>query len=227
VRTSESLVLVDVGAGPVNLSVGDLTDGRYKGDLIGGELLKSLASVDVSADEIDAILITHLHNDHVGWLTLQDGSRTFPNARCVVDRAEWDYWTAAKHRGVPVLFTDAQYEALQASMELVDGPSTVVDGVTTLPTPGHTPGHISCVISSQGASGVVLGDALHTPMELLHPDMSFTFDLDRGVAKQSRALLVDRVSQPDTWFIGGHFANSVFGRRVQGPAGPQLVSVGS
>lgn len=224
VRTSDSLVLVDVGTGPVNLSVSELTGGVHKGDLVGGELLRSLASVGVSADEIDAVLITHLHPDHVGWMTLPDGSRTFPDARCIVDRTEWDYWTALKHRGEAMYVGEAQYEAMLASLELVDGAATVVDGITTLPTPGHTPGHNSCLIRSQGASGVILGDAIHTPMELLHPDMSYVFDVDRELAIRSRELLAHRVAQPDTWFIGNHFPNRVFGRLAQGPAGPELLS---
>jgi glyoxylase-like metal-dependent hydrolase (beta-lactamase superfamily II) len=111
---------------------------------------------------------------------------------------------------------------LGAALAAYDGTAEIAAGVTTFPTPGHTPGHTSILVSSRDESALILGDAFHCPVELLHPGMEFVFDQDLEQANWSRRRIVERLHEPGTWFAGGHFPNHVFGQLHQGASGPEL-----
>jgi glyoxylase-like metal-dependent hydrolase (beta-lactamase superfamily II) len=221
VRGAGPTVLVDTGAGPVHASMDVLTGGRYHGDLIGGDLLKSLSEVGVSPAEVDAVAFTHMHNDHIGWVAT-DGAPTFPNARYLIDAREWAYWSHPDQVGSVAGASQAQLGVLATALAAYDAATGIAEGVTTFATPGHTPGHTSILVSSRGQSALILGDAFHCPVELLNPGMEFVFDQDIEQANRSRRRIEERLRQPGTWFAGGHFPNHVFGQLHQGASGPEL-----
>ena len=132
--------------------------------------------------------MTHIHPDHVGW-NLSDGSPTFPNARYLVTRTDWDHWTQPEVRE-QAPHVDEQMIPLEGLnvLDLIEGEYSVTDELTTLPTPGHTPGHISIVVSSGGESAFILGDVAHSPAQAQYTDWSPVFDVDPDLARQTQTL---------------------------------------
>ncbi len=175
----------------------------------------SLPSVMQSAgfapDDIDLVLFTHLHWDHTGWNTRgEDGSLelTFPNARYVVQQKEFDYWTGPGEKPT----NGPAYERVLAPIEaadrldLVGGEYAATREVVAVPTPGHTPGHVSFAIVSGGERAYVLGDAAHKPVQLTEPDWYPGFDLDPVESTKSRHMILDRAEREKALLAGGHFA---------------------
>jgi len=181
----------------------------------GGRLLQSLAQVGVTPDDIDVVAYSHLHSDHVGWTCNNaDAALTFGRARHVMSRSEWTHWETKPDVGGP---TVADLAALAAVVELTDGEATIVPGITIVPTPGHTPGHCSFVVSSGTARAVVLGDAIHCPAQISHPEWAFAQDANPDAARRAREHLVRDLDDPATVVVGPHFPDAVFGRVLAGP----------
>jgi glyoxylase-like metal-dependent hydrolase (beta-lactamase superfamily II) len=219
IRGGGTTVLVDAGIGPISADVAELAGGRRKGRVVGGQLIDNLAAVGVQPDDIDAVALTHLHIDHIGGVCLANGRSTFPRARMILDRAEW----AHRSEGEPSETASAHHlAAIGVHLELVTGPTQIAPGIHTFPTPGHSPGHNSLLISSQGVSALVLGDAIHLPIEFEYPEVSIVFDHDPERARASRARIADRLLQPDTWLVGGHFPTTVFGTLERTPSGVRV-----
>jgi glyoxylase-like metal-dependent hydrolase (beta-lactamase superfamily II) len=212
IQAPDRTVLVDVGIGPKTIDIATLTGGMFKGDLIGGQLPESFRQAGVSPADIDAIVFSHLHVDHVGWVGDPAGGHFFPNARYVIDESEWDHWSKPEQIELGQGATAWQLALLGERLDTVTGETPLADCVTTLPTPGHTPGHTSVVIRSGGGAAVVLGDAIHCPVEFQQPSMCFVFDHDADAAAQSRSRIRSILSGPDSWFVGGHFPDHIFGQ---------------
>ena len=127
-------------------------------------------------------------------------------------------------------------EALRERVDLVDGETTVVPGITMVPTPGHTPGNCSFLVSSGTARAVVLGDAIHCPLQISHPEWAFAADANPEAARRAREALLREMDAPGTVVVGPHFPDAVFGRVLAGtaprrvafdvapPAAPQVVA---
>ena len=203
-------VLLDLGFGPRTLVLAELAM-----EFWGGRLLASLAEVGLRPDDVDLVVYSHLHADHVGWTTdrARGNSLTFGRARHVLSHAEWDYW-----RGDAVGGPDAaDLAALGPRVELVDGDFDVAPGLRVVPTPGHTPGHCSFLVESRGERAVVLGDAIHCPLQITHPEWAFSADVNPGAAVQAREALLREFDAPHTRVVGPHFPDAVFGRVLGGP----------
>jgi glyoxylase-like metal-dependent hydrolase (beta-lactamase superfamily II) len=188
-------------------------------------MLVAMERAGVVPADIDLVLFTHLHWDHTGWNTQEeDGSLTltFPNARHVVQRKEFDYWTGPGDKPgngpdfdrvlAPIIAADR--------LELVSGEYAATREVVAVPTPGHTPGHVSFAIISGDDRAYILGDAAHKPVQLSEPDWYPGFDLDPVESTRSRHMILDRAEQEGALLAGGHFAfpsmgfpTSVDGRR--------------
>lgn len=214
IRTSEHNVLVDLGFGPRSIDLDDLTGGAFKGDLVGGQLLDSLVSVGLTPADIDVVIFSHLHVDHVGWLEdpQRPGELTFGRARIVTHKAEWEHWSQPENIALEAGASAEQIEILRPRVETPGEDIEVVPGVTLVHTPGHTPGHLSVLVTGSAGRALVLGDALHCPVELQHPGQSFVFDIEPEAAAASRRAIYEILTAPDTWFAGGHFPDRVFGR---------------
>src|SRR5690606_26648639 len=147
--------------------------------------LDDLAAAGYPADEVDIVLCTHLHFDHVGWNTrLVDGKwvPTFPNARYLFGRVEYEHWDSGA-RGVAVTFGDAVRPVMEAGLaELVEMDHRIADEVWLEPTPGHSPGHVSVRISSRGVDAVITGDMVHHPVQFAAPHWAMSADGDPAQA---------------------------------------------
>jgi glyoxylase-like metal-dependent hydrolase (beta-lactamase superfamily II) len=182
------------------------------------EFLDRLSGAGVEPNEIVFVVNTHLHFDHVGWHTrLVNGAwrATFPAARYVMSAEEFRYWQSSpksqiddQHTG----FADSVLPVYEAGLvDLVTDDHVVTEGVRLLPTPGHTPHHVSVMIESRGESAVITGDVMHHPCQIVYPDWGAS-DFDANQAQASRLNLIERFADSDTLIIGTHFADPVVGR---------------
>ena len=184
-----------------------------------GNLLANLRQEGVEPGDVDIVVNTHLHIDHVGWNTVagDDGGwvPAFPNARYLVQQTEWDYWTQPDIAAANDCIVDSVLP-LEGSgqLELIDSQASITDEITLIPSPGHTPGHVSVAIVSGGERAVIIGDAAHHPVQLTETEWSVVFDLDKETAIKSRQALVERIVNDDAVLIGGHFPPPGIGRLV-------------
>ncbi len=179
--------------------------------LLQGPFLEHLAEAGFPPESIDTVLCTHLHVDHVGWNTrLVEGKwvPTFPNARYLFGRREWEHWAAeaAEHRDGDIM-GDSVRPIIDAGLaELVDMNHVLTPEVRLEPTPGHTPGHVSVRISSQGAEAVITGDLMHHPLQCAEPDLANNFDVDASAARRTRRDFLARYANRPVLVLGTHFA---------------------
>jgi glyoxylase-like metal-dependent hydrolase (beta-lactamase superfamily II) len=186
-----------------------------------GHLWESLAGLGIRPDDVDMVLATHIHIDHVGGHTVAVGDSfapAFPKARYVFTRAEWDYWTApdvANAPGNPYVRDSVLPLDGAANVELVDGEHRISDEIALIPTPGHTPAHTSFLISSGGEAAVIAGDIAHSPVQVTETSWHDAFDLDPEKAAESRERLMDRIEKDQLLLAAGHFPHPGFGRVVR------------
>ena len=201
IRSSGRLVVVDTGMnGP------------------DGGLLADMAAKGVDREAVDLVVTTHLHPDHVGW-NLNDGRPTFPNARYLVPRSDWEYWTAPGVIESAPHVTESVVPLDEARvMDLIDGEYDVTPELKAVPTPGHTPGHISISISSRGSRGFVLGDVAHSPAQAHHTDWSPAFDVDPDLARATRHRVFDDLESGGVLIQSGHFPEPGYGHLVRSDA---------
>jgi len=212
VETTRYKALIDLGAGPVR------PDLRLRVGESRGRLLDSLATAGSSPDEITHVVLTHLHRDHVGWTCAETelGPRpAFPDATFHIARAEWEFWTDPDRRTHPDGPRPEHYTTFAASLHLFEPGEVLLPYLATFPTPGHTPGHTSLIISRLQGRLIAIGDAVHSPVELTRPDMRFAFDVDQTLAEQSRIALRRELAEDGTRFAGAHFPNHMFGRMAR------------
>ena len=192
IRIAGATVLVDFGAGHELAREWEEPVGRAA---------DSLAAAGVARDEIGVAVITHAHPDHVpGFTELVDGERipTFPQARHVISKTEWRYWVD-EDPGEPsagmVPMVRPSLTALRDAgvLDLVEGDEEIADGVTLLPTPGHTPGHMSVLVTSGDATCIVAGDVVLTEWAFEHPEWTAIPEVDPQLVVRSRRALFDRL----------------------------------
>ena len=182
-----------------------------------GELLDSLAKLGVEPGEIDVVVTTHCHGDHIGWNVTWDGETpraTFPNARYLVAANDWEFYSAAEPKNEAFERSVRPLEGLGA-LQLVRGEMEIAPGVHTLPTNGHTPGHQCVRVESGGETGVVTGDLFHNVAQVTEQEWCPVFDWRTDLSTASRRWLLWR-AQAEGWLIfSGHLAtNESIGRIV-------------
>jgi glyoxylase-like metal-dependent hydrolase (beta-lactamase superfamily II) len=201
-------ILIDTGTGPRDLDVAAATGGAFRGRLVGGDLLESLATVGLNPSQIDHIVYSHLHIDHTGWLLDDLAQRVFPRATYHVSDEELEFWSQPSM----IAGGHGPGEAELAVLRTSRGPLPAEAGIELWPTPGHTPGHVSVAVQAGDGSAIVLGDAFHCPLELVNDGLDFVTDADVDAARRSRAQVLDWLAAPDRWFAGAHFPTEVFGQ---------------
>jgi glyoxylase-like metal-dependent hydrolase (beta-lactamase superfamily II) len=223
VTTATRRVLVDTGIGARTIPLvrpGTTRDAYMRG----GALLRNLRELGVEPADVDAVLLTHLHADHVGWVGDESGSGvpTFPNAEHWVSEDEWDFWTGPGHEGDPVGPRPHELAVIGARRRhLVEG-SEPVAGVSVVRTDGHTPGHVAFSVRGSHTHALVVGDAVHCPAEVLHPDLVWVGDHDPATAVRTRTAVADRLGRDGAVLVGPHFPDAVF-RTYDPAATPPLV----
>jgi glyoxylase-like metal-dependent hydrolase (beta-lactamase superfamily II) len=211
IRADGRTVLVDTGLGPRP---------RETPDVPWGQLLSDFAANGVRPDEVDMVVLTHLHRDHVGWnLTAAGGGwvPTFPKARYWMSATDWE--TCHRADVQPTRFPNAPScvwpLAELGLVEFMHGESALTRTLTMVPTPGHTPGHMSLLVTSRGERALVLGDAAHSPVQVENPDWVSRADMDPDLTRQTRRALLDRLERENILVMAGHFHAPGFGRIVR------------
>ena len=210
VRSDGRIILIDTGMGPKPAETPSTTWGL---------LLEGLKAKGVQPEDIDMVVMTHLHRDHVGWnLVSLEGKYepTFPKARYWMGAKDWEAsrLPANQDRFATAPNTVWPLEELGLA-ELIDGEHALTSELTTLPTPGHTPGHMSIMIASQGERALILGDSIHSPAQAHDTDWVSRADMDVEQTRLTRRSVMERLEREGTLAVVGHFPAPGFGRIVR------------
>lgn len=206
INTGSKLVLIDTGNGVANLE-------PSKGAV--GRTLQNLAAAGVDPKNIDVVLLSHLHPDHTNGIRLADGALAFPNAELMVPGKDWEFWTsednAAKAESNPMMknyFANVKktFAGLESKVTKYDWGKEVAPGITSIATPGHTPGHTSFAVASGDAKVLIQSDVTNIPEFFLrNPDWHVMYDADAALAQTTRHKFYDMAAAEKATVIGFHF----------------------
>ncbi|KKW91628.1 MBL fold metallo-hydrolase [Sphingobium chungbukense] len=225
VRTPRWTILIDTGVG--NDKPRPFTPGF---DRLSTPFLERLAKAGAQPEDIDYVLMTHLHVDHVGWNTRLEGGRwvpTFPNARYLFSGRELQYFTDERHHNDRnktsfIVQRDSVLPLVDAGVaELieVDG-SEVLEGFAFQPTPGHSIDHASITVTSRGETAIFPGDTLHHPIQIFKPEWNSMFDAFEDEARTARKWVLDYAANENARLFSTHFPESAVGEvRRRGDGG--------
>ncbi|MEM9130533.1 MAG: MBL fold metallo-hydrolase [Pseudomonadota bacterium] len=193
VNTGAELILIDTGNGP--------KPGR-------GQLMTGLAAAGYTPDQIDVVVITHMHPDHIGGMML-DGVPAFPNARYVVGQVEYDFFSDENLVGSPLeglhTMTREMVTPFAEKTTFIQPGDSIVSGIDATDTFGHTPGHLGIHIESEGRRLQLISDAAtHFAISLQKPSWESRFDFDKEAAAQTRRRLFDMLASEQVAFSGYH-----------------------
>ncbi|MGE0765590.1 MAG: MBL fold metallo-hydrolase [Hyphomicrobiaceae bacterium] len=211
-KTGHHTILIDSCCG-----IDKRRPGREQFDIGKKDFLGGLAGLGVKPEEVTHVMCTHLHWDHVGWNTrLEDGQwvPTFPNARYIMAKREYDYWNTAyetsqsKSENIHLMsFEDSVLPLIRAKKAVLVADDYELDhGISLEPCHGHSPGAVVVNIASAGEKGVFVGDVLHHPMQILFPDLSCRADFDMDASRVSRKALIDKHADTGAVVMPQHFA---------------------
>ena len=185
----------------------------------GGEYLKRFSETGVRPEEVDYVMCTHMHSDHVGWNTrLEDGRwvPTFPHARYVMSEKEWTYWSTFHKDSPQNQIADSVIPIVEAGRaQMVRNDFALDDEVWFESTPGHTPDHVSVRVASRGVQAVITGDLIHSPVQCLETGWVPRPDFDPTQAAATRRAFLERYCERDVLVCASHFPSPSFGRVVR------------
>jgi glyoxylase-like metal-dependent hydrolase (beta-lactamase superfamily II) len=190
------IILVDTGMGDV---VSDVT-----GEV--GQLRENLSALGVQPDDIDIVVTTHCHGDHIGWNVMYDDDTprlTFPNATHWIASRDWEFYSKPENANPAFDKSVKPLEELGA-LKLVDGVEQLAPGIATLPMNGHTPGHQCVLVESGGKTGVLTGDLFHNVAQITEQTWCPVFDWNTQMSTQSRRSLLTLASTQDWIVFSGH-----------------------
>jgi len=209
VNTGSKLVLVDTGAG------------GHWGPATLGKLVQNLKASGYKPEQVDLVLLTHLHGDHAGGI-YKDGKRVFPNATVMMKKADADFWLSKEimnkaPEDAKIFFKIAQdgsapYIAA-GKWKPFDSMDEIVPGIKPVAIPGHTPGHTGYMVSSKGQSLLIWGDVAHVgAVQMPHPEISIVFDSDNEAAVKTREALLKKLAADKTMIAAAHMPYPGLGR---------------
>ena len=226
-RTPHHTILVDSCVGnhkprPARPMWNMLTSDRYE---------KNLAAAGVGVGDIDYVMCTHLHVDHVGWNTRLENGRwvpTFPKAKYLFAERELAHWTA-KEKEDPVnhpWITDSVLPIMHAKQaEVVKSDHRFSESVGFIPTPGHTIDHFSVLVGKAGQDALITGDMIHSPIQARYPELGMRVDFDSKQAGDSRRKVFERFCDTPTMMCMAHFPSPSMGRMTRWGEGFKFVSI--
>ncbi|MFB9127182.1 MBL fold metallo-hydrolase [Paraburkholderia dipogonis] len=179
--------------------------------------LERLADAGILPTQVDEVLLTHLHADHVGWNTQWLDGRwqpTFPNATYVFPQAEQDFFATPAGDSRRMVFEDSVVpviESGQAATIPAEG-GTWREGIVFHPTPGHSAGHMSISIRSRGEEALFTGDVMHNPIQVYRPEWNSTFCFDAAPARDSRQWALNYAADRNAILFSAHFPQTSAGR---------------
>jgi glyoxylase-like metal-dependent hydrolase (beta-lactamase superfamily II) len=199
VNTGKYRVLVDTGAGGLGPNT--------------GRLLQNLKSEGIGSESIDIVILTHCHPDHIGGITLDNGALTFPNARYVLWKNEWDFWTSEGTEGKTdkhineVLFSIAQKKLLpiQHRIDLIEHEGEILPRIRAITAPGHTPGHMVIDIVSEGEQVLCIADTVLHPIHVEHPEWYAVVDFDPEQLESTRRRILGKAAAEKALVLAFHF----------------------
>jgi glyoxylase-like metal-dependent hydrolase (beta-lactamase superfamily II) len=217
VQTPDRNILIDTCVGnhkprPTRTFWHMLNSDRYE---------KNLAACGLRVGDIDVVMCTHLHPDHVGWNTRLENGRwvpTFPKARYIFADRELDYWSMRQKEDPEACpwITDSVLPIVAANrVDIVKSAHAFDDVVTLIPTPGHTIDHYSVRVGRPGADAVITGDMIHSPLQARYPELSARPDYDGKQAAETRQKLVAELCDTSTLVCTAHFPSPSIGRLVR------------
>jgi len=209
VRTADRLVLIDAGVGPGQIG----PYGPYNRVIRGGELLTRLRELGVDPAEITDVVLTHLHPDHYGWATANSGG-FFPNATYRCHALDWEHFVVKSDQALSSFA--AALRGLSHRMETWDADGPLFPGIDARLAPGHTPGSTILVLSSGDERGLLLGDVVHCPVELVEDEWASLGDVDPALARRTKLALARELEGQDVPVVGAHFPGMRFGRLLLG-----------
>ena len=199
INTGENVVLLDTGADGLGPNT--------------GKLPKNLKSNGISPEDIDTVILTHGHPDHIGGNTTSDGRSAFPDARFVMWKDEWNFWNSdeAKLRlehGKEVLlgFARKNLPPIRGQVDLVEHETEIVSGIRAVAAPGHTPGHMALSVSSGGEKLLCVSDAFLHPIHVEQPDWHAVVDFDPVQVADTRRRLLGIAAREKALVFAFHFA---------------------
>jgi glyoxylase-like metal-dependent hydrolase (beta-lactamase superfamily II) len=226
INTGSKLILIDCGNGVAAL---EPTKGAA------GRTLLNLAAAGVDPKSIDIVLMSHLHPDHTNGIRALDGSMAFPNAEIMVPAVDWAFWmsdeNAAKAESNAMMknyFANVKkiYAGIESKVTKYDWGKEVAPGITSIATPGHTPGHTSFAIASGDAKILVQSDVTNIPeLFLRNPDWHVAYDVDGDLAQTTRHKFYDMAVAEKATVVGFHFTFPSIGHVEKDGAKYRLVPI--
>jgi glyoxylase-like metal-dependent hydrolase (beta-lactamase superfamily II) len=184
-----------------------------------GQLLDNLAATDITPASIDAVLLTHLHRDHVRGLSTPDGTALFPNAEIMVHEAELAFWTDEKEEARAPAIAKPHFTIARAALKsyarqisTFAKDAEILNGIQAVHAPGHTPGHTLYRIVSGSSSLLIAGDIVHMPaLQFARPEWSIVLDVDQVAAAEACRRMLDAAAVDREMIAGMHFHFPAFG----------------